>query len=345
MPRNGSGVYSKPAGTTAVAGTVIESAKYNSAIDDIATDLNLARPITAGGTGGTSTQSAIDSVFDGTAVIDDSDLRVSDPSDRTKIVRLDAGRVSTATVRVMNAPDRDINISGVPRGHAFGLTPTTNVTDATNDVDVAAGEAADDSATPWCMVLASALTKRLDAAWAVGSGNGGLDTGSVGNNPYGIWLIQRSDTGVTDALFSLSFTSPTMPTNYDRKRLIGRLTRAAGVNGLLGSLINEISGSNANGAYIRRPDGTQICYSPNTLTSGAVTTAAGAIFTNAAGVTWTYPVAFASTPAAFPGRAGSSARWATAVFTDLTTCNFRIFSTGSSATDIAFDAMAIGKWY
>ncbi len=54
MPRNGSGVYSKPAGTTAVSGTTIESAKYNSVVDDLVTDANTPRPIVAGGTGATS---------------------------------------------------------------------------------------------------------------------------------------------------------------------------------------------------------------------------------------------------------------------------------------------------
>ena len=58
MPRNGSGVYSKPAGTTAVPDTTIESAKYNSTIDDLVQDANTARPITAGGTGATSAASA-----------------------------------------------------------------------------------------------------------------------------------------------------------------------------------------------------------------------------------------------------------------------------------------------
>lgn len=58
MPRNVSGIYSKPAGTTAVANTLIESAKYNSTIDDLVQDANAARPVTAGGTGGNSVQSA-----------------------------------------------------------------------------------------------------------------------------------------------------------------------------------------------------------------------------------------------------------------------------------------------
>src|SRR5690606_21848320 len=51
-------VYSKPAWTTAVSGTTIESAKFNSVIDDIATDLNTVRPIVAGGTGAASSSAA-----------------------------------------------------------------------------------------------------------------------------------------------------------------------------------------------------------------------------------------------------------------------------------------------
>jgi hypothetical protein len=58
MPRSGGGIYSKPAGTTAVPNTVIESSKYNSTIDDIVTDLNAARPISAGGTGSTTAADA-----------------------------------------------------------------------------------------------------------------------------------------------------------------------------------------------------------------------------------------------------------------------------------------------
>ena len=58
MPRNGSGVYSKPAGTTAVTGTSIDSADYNSTVDDLVTDANTARPVVAGGTGATTASAA-----------------------------------------------------------------------------------------------------------------------------------------------------------------------------------------------------------------------------------------------------------------------------------------------
>ena len=58
MPRNGSGVMSWPAGTTATSGTTIESAPYNAFLADLLSDLNAARPITAGGTGATSASAA-----------------------------------------------------------------------------------------------------------------------------------------------------------------------------------------------------------------------------------------------------------------------------------------------
>lgn len=58
MPLNGSGTASKPAGTTANANTTIESAKFNSIIDDIYSIFNLPRPILYGGTGATTASDA-----------------------------------------------------------------------------------------------------------------------------------------------------------------------------------------------------------------------------------------------------------------------------------------------
>lgn len=106
-------------------------------------------------------------------------------------------------------------------GHIFGLILSNNTTDPSNDIDVAAGSAADGTAT-FRMVLGSTLVKRLDAPWAVGTNQGGLDTGSKANSTwYHVWLILRSDTGVVDVLFSTSATAPIMPTNYTHKRILG----------------------------------------------------------------------------------------------------------------------------
>jgi hypothetical protein len=101
-----------------------------------------------------------------------------------------------------------------------GLEVTLD-TDTDHDVNVTAGEARDVSDTS-DIVLTGEITKRVDATWAVGDDNGGLDTSTVAaTSIYYIWLIQRSDTGVEDVLISLSASAPTMPTSYDKKRLIG----------------------------------------------------------------------------------------------------------------------------
>ena len=98
---------------------------------------------------------------------------------------------------------------------------TSNGADASHDIDITTG-AATDSTNASVLVLGTAITKQIDASWSVGTAAGGLDTGSVTTSTwYAIWLIKRSDTGVVDALFSTSFSSPTMPTNYDYKRYIG----------------------------------------------------------------------------------------------------------------------------
>jgi hypothetical protein len=113
------------------------------------------------------------------------------------------------------------------RGHIAGLALSNNATDATNDIDVAPGVAVDDGNAA-LMKLSSAITKRLDASWAVGTGQGGLDNGSVDNDWYFAFLIRRPDTGVVDVLFSASATAPVMPANYTQKRRIGAFLRAGG---------------------------------------------------------------------------------------------------------------------
>jgi len=200
-------------------------------------------------------------------------------------------------------------LMAVINNYLTGLKLSNNVSDATNDIDIAAGIAAD-STNSLMMALSSAITKRLDAAWVVGTNQGGLDTGSLSTwtgtvtisnatpavvtwtshplvagdkvvftttgalptgltvgqtyyvistglgansfqvsatpggtaintssagsgthtinveKTYHVFLITRIDTGVVDALFSLS-TTPTLPTNYTKYRRIGSIVRAA----------------------------------------------------------------------------------------------------------------------
>lgn len=112
---------------------------------------------------------------------------------------------------------------GLPRSYLAGLGLANNGTDANNDIDIAVGTARDSTNT-YDITLASAITKQLDASWSVGTGAGGLDTGTEAVSTwYHVFAIRRSDTGVVDVLFSTSATSPTMPTNYDAKRRIGAI--------------------------------------------------------------------------------------------------------------------------
>lgn len=151
---------------------------------------------------------------------------------------------------------------GADLGYISGLDCSINATDPTNDIDIAAGEAASNDAaftSRVMMALAGAITKRLDATWAVGTNQGGLDgTESVAGVPdndtwYYIWLIMRSDTGVVDVLFSESPTSPNMPASYDKKRLISVVRRATAANRrfsqdgsrILQSEVNVLSGGTA----------------------------------------------------------------------------------------------------
>jgi hypothetical protein len=116
----------------------------------------------------------------------------------------------------------------VLQNYRAGLTLSNNATDATNDIDVAAGVACDGGNAAF-LKLASGLTKRLDAAWAVGTNQGGLDTGAIANGTYHVWLIRRPDTGVVDVLFSASASSPSMPANYTQKAILGSILREGGV--------------------------------------------------------------------------------------------------------------------
>lgn len=109
----------------------------------------------------------------------------------------------------------------LPKGYINGLTMSNNVSDTSNDLDIAAGECVDSTGL-FLLTRAAVLTKRLDATWSVGSGGGGLDTGVKGNSQtYFVHLIRNPSTGVVDALFSLSATAPTMPVGYTIRRRIG----------------------------------------------------------------------------------------------------------------------------
>jgi hypothetical protein len=62
MPRDGLGQYAPPAGTHGIPNYTVESARYNTFVDDITLDLNTARSVASGGTGATLPDAALDNL-------------------------------------------------------------------------------------------------------------------------------------------------------------------------------------------------------------------------------------------------------------------------------------------
>ncbi|WP_157865884.1 hypothetical protein [Mesorhizobium japonicum] len=97
MPRDGSGVMSWPPNGNAVTATPIDSSKYNARFADLLSDLNAARPITAGGTGAN------------TAIGGNDNLNTAG-----------ANIASASTVNLASATGVAVTITGVARINSFG---------------------------------------------------------------------------------------------------------------------------------------------------------------------------------------------------------------------------------
>ncbi|MFC2254538.1 hypothetical protein ACETRX_33345 [Labrys portucalensis] len=107
-----------------------------------------------------------------------------------------------------------------PSGTIYGLTLSQA---STTTVGIAAGGCANEDGGAYNMALGSAIIKGL-GAWAAGTGNGGLDTGSIAASTwYHVHLIRKDNDGTIDALLSLSATAPTMPAGYIARRRIGSI--------------------------------------------------------------------------------------------------------------------------
>lgn len=173
--------------------------------------------IAGGGTGQATQTSAFDALAPTTTT---GDIIYHNGTDN---VRLAVGSTRDLMTVSAGAPAWSAPIL---KGHIFGLT-MSNAADTVNDITVAAGEAGEESGG-LLMILSSALTKQLDATWAVGDAAGGLNTGTVtANTWYEVHLIKRTDTGVVDVMFTTTANRATLPTNYTLQRRIGWIRRNA----------------------------------------------------------------------------------------------------------------------
>lgn len=115
----------------------------------------------------------------------------------------DAGWNGDLSVPTKDAVRDKLVTMGVPRSYLTGYALSNNVSDPTNDIDVAVGTTRD-TTDAQDIALTSSTTKQLDAAWAAGSAAGGLDQGSIANATYHIHAIRDVTNNLTDVIFSLS---------------------------------------------------------------------------------------------------------------------------------------------
>ena len=141
----------------------------------------------------------IDGATDIGAAIVDADLFIIDDGAGGTNRKVAASRIATYID------------AGLPRGYLSGMG-LSNATDTAHDITVAVGEVRD-NANSTNITLDSEMTKRIDATWSSGSGNGGLASGvSLGNNTwYHVHAIIVSDS--VDIGFDTSVTAANLVAN------------------------------------------------------------------------------------------------------------------------------------
>src|SRR3974390_2997573 len=142
-----------------------------------------------------------------------------DSSNRTADTAFVTSAIATAIGGLPSPPAQII-----PYGHLWGLNLSTS--GPSTSFGITLGQAVDSTNADF-MTLVSAYTKTT-SSWAVGSGNGALDTGSiVASTWYWVFLIKRTDTGIVDILITkaVAATTPTpgLPPNYSEYRYIGSM--------------------------------------------------------------------------------------------------------------------------
>jgi len=117
----------------------------------------------------------------------------------------------------------------------YGGTLSNNATDATNDIDIAAGARWD--STYVSRVNLAAMTKRLDANWTAGTGNGMRYSGAaIADTTYhifAVWTVTGTQDyyaypGATDATVLAALQAETGGSAYVYLQRMGAIVRSSG---------------------------------------------------------------------------------------------------------------------
>ena len=130
----------------------------------------------------------------------------------------------------------DGGAAGLPSGHIYGLEMSNNAGDATNDIDISAGECRD--STDAVDMTLTALTKRLDADWAAGTNQGMRNSAAaITDTTYHIYAVSKAagadpdiyaHTSTTVATVITALQAETGGADYIYARRIGSIVRASG---------------------------------------------------------------------------------------------------------------------
>lgn len=239
MPRDGSNIYSKPAGTTAVTSTTIESAKYNQTIDDLVTDANTPRPVVAGGTGAASASAARTNL--GLAI-------------GTNVQAYDATLTSIAALGT--AADKGLYSTGVDTWAEFSLT--------------SAGRALIDDADASAQRTTLGLGTAATAAGPTGEIVGTTDTQTLTNKTLESPVINGTITGTVALAGAKSVQTFTASGTWTRPSGVTKVLMFVTGGGGKGDEDNTTGGSGGGATAIKFLDVSAIPSS--TITVGAAKT-------------------------------------------------------------------------
>ncbi len=180
-----------------------------------------------------------------------------------------------------------------------------------------------------------------NGAGIVWRGWGGLGSGKGEQHQlYGVRLGAGDDARLLYRSLRTDGTWADFVELLHRRNVVGPVSAAGGVP--TGAVIEQ--GSNANGAYTRFADGTQICTVARTV--DLTTTASGALYRDAdAFGVWTFPASFAAPPVAFANVSGTD-QWAnvTARFGSYVSGVVVHSSVSLSAASHEVTVTALGRW-
>jgi len=119
------------------------------------------------------------------------------------------------------------------------LITVSNGADSDHDIDFSAGNFIFSDGSGQA-VITGTRTKKIDTVYGIGTGAGGLDTGTVAADTiYYMFAIYNPTTDFADGLFSLSSASPTLPSGYTKFRRIAALMTDGSANIRTGTYIHN----------------------------------------------------------------------------------------------------------